>query len=138
MSCYLLPQNIINDMTTSIRCYWWSGKADKRGWHMLPWDTVCLPKAAGGIGFRGLHHFNVALLGKQICRLVCEPDNLLSQVYKCKYYPSGSIFEYDRTQRSSFAWKGLSIAFSKLRDDFFKRPGISIQVQIHFDKWGGS
>ena len=105
---------------------------------MLPWDTICMPKAAGGIDFRDLHHFNIALLGKEIWRLICEPDNLLSQVYKCKYYPTGSVLESSHNRKSSFAWKGISIAISKLRDGFFKHPGISSQVQIHFDKWGGS
>ncbi|GMJ10719.1 hypothetical protein HRI_004741100 [Hibiscus trionum] len=31
MSCYLLPQNIIDDMTSATRRYWWSGKTNKKG-----------------------------------------------------------------------------------------------------------
>ncbi|KAL4296267.1 hypothetical protein GQ457_12G014410 [Hibiscus cannabinus] len=114
MSCYMLPQNIIDDMTSSIRRYWWSRNKNKKGWHLLPWDMVCHPKSAGGIGFRDLHLFNIALLGKKIWCLICHPNNLLAQVYKAKYYPSGDILDSQSSCRASFAWKGLSQALSKL------------------------
>ena len=48
------------------------------------------------------------------------------------------MLESDSTRRSSFAWKGLSIAIFKLENGFFKRPGMSSQIQIHFNNWGGS
>ncbi|KAL4289665.1 hypothetical protein GQ457_14G015680 [Hibiscus cannabinus] len=49
-------------------------KQNKKGWHLLPWDMVCHPKSAGGIVFVIYHLFNIALLGKQIWRLICHPE----------------------------------------------------------------
>ncbi|GMI84866.1 hypothetical protein HRI_002155900 [Hibiscus trionum] len=138
MSCYLLPQNIIDDMTSAIRRYWWSGKSNKKGWHMLPWDQVCLPKSVGGMGFRDLNNFNIALLGKQLWRLICEPDSLLGQIYKFKYFPTGNILNASRPLRGSFAWQGLYNAMQHLYGGFLYRPGINSNIRIHHDNWGGS
>ena len=30
----------------------------------MRWDAICQPKLAGGIGFKKLHAFNLAMLGK--------------------------------------------------------------------------
>ncbi|KAL4348386.1 hypothetical protein GQ457_17G008420 [Hibiscus cannabinus] len=64
-------------MSCSIHRFWWSGKGSARGWPLVAWDDICLPKAAGGIGFKDLHLFNIALLGKQIWRLLSAPGSLL-------------------------------------------------------------
>ncbi|KAL4341150.1 hypothetical protein GQ457_08G031210 [Hibiscus cannabinus] len=50
------------EMSRSIRRFWWSGKGSARGWPLVAWDDICLPKTAGGIGFKDLHLFNIALL----------------------------------------------------------------------------
>ncbi|KAK8542488.1 hypothetical protein V6N12_015084 [Hibiscus sabdariffa] len=35
MSCYILPQNLVDDMSQSIQRYWWSGRDNKCGWPFL-------------------------------------------------------------------------------------------------------
>ncbi|KAK8618177.1 hypothetical protein V6N13_116045 [Hibiscus sabdariffa] len=80
MSCYLLPCSLVEEMSRSIRRFWWSGKGSARGWPLVAWDDICLPKAAGGIGFKDLHLFNIALLGKQLWRLLSAPGSLLCRM----------------------------------------------------------
>lgn len=46
-------------------------------------------KIEGGMGFRKLQDFNVALLGKQGWRLVTNIDSLVEKVYIARYYPEG-------------------------------------------------
>ncbi|KAL4325423.1 hypothetical protein GQ457_11G026560 [Hibiscus cannabinus] len=91
----------------SIRRFWWSDKGSARGWPLVAWDDICLPKAAGGIGFKDLHLFNIALLGKQIWRLLSAPGSLLYRTLRAKYFPDGDLFSASAPARSSFAWKGL-------------------------------
>ncbi|GMI64619.1 hypothetical protein like AT4G29090 [Hibiscus trionum] len=124
-------------MNSAIRQYWWSGKSNKKGWHMLPWNLVCLPKTAGGMGFRDLSDFNIALLGKQLWRLICELDSLLGQIYCSKYFPSGNILDATRPTRGSFAWQGLYTTLQQLYNDFLYRPGINSNIRVHKDNWGG-
>ncbi|KAL4297834.1 hypothetical protein GQ457_12G000100 [Hibiscus cannabinus] len=77
-------------MSCSIRRFWWSGKGSARGWPLVAWDDICLPKAAGGIGFKDLHLFNIALLGKQIWRLLSAPGSLLYRTLRAKYSLMGT------------------------------------------------
>ncbi|KAL4368506.1 hypothetical protein GQ457_05G022370 [Hibiscus cannabinus] len=62
MFCYLLPCSLVEEMSRSIRRFWWSGKGSARGWPFVAWADLCQSKAAGGMGFKDLHLFNIALL----------------------------------------------------------------------------
>ncbi|KAL4281182.1 hypothetical protein GQ457_03G016830 [Hibiscus cannabinus] len=137
MSYYLLPSSLVEEMSHSIRRFWWSGKGSARGWPLVAWDDICLPKAAGGIGFKDLHLFNIALLGKQLWRLLSTPDSLLCRTLRAKYFPNGDLFSASAPTRSSFAWKGLHRAMLRLRDGFFWTLGIDSQVRLFRDRWGG-
>ncbi|XP_019189974.1 PREDICTED: uncharacterized protein LOC109184427 [Ipomoea nil] len=44
--------------------YWWRSK-DDQGIHWKAWDKLCIPKKYGGLGFKELRAFNLAMLGKQ-------------------------------------------------------------------------
>ncbi|KAE8682600.1 hypothetical protein F3Y22_tig00111238pilonHSYRG00276 [Hibiscus syriacus] len=65
----------------------------------MQWDAIFyLPALSmtspgvGGVGFRDLHAFNLALLGKQIWRLVKSPDSLIGCILAGKYFPGGSLW----------------------------------------------
>ncbi|KAL4298022.1 hypothetical protein GQ457_12G000080 [Hibiscus cannabinus] len=112
-------------MSCSICRFWWSGKGSARGCPLVAWDDIFLPKAAGGIGFKDLHLFNIALLGKQIWRLLSAPGSLLYRTLRAKYFPDGDLFSASAPARSSFAWKGLHRAMEEipLRCREFMVPG---------------
>lgn len=48
-------------------------------------------KDRGGLGFRELYLFNLAMLGKQLCRLQNYPNSLATKIFKAKYFPRGTI-----------------------------------------------
>jgi len=52
---------------------------------------MCAPKKEGGIGFRDLKAFNIALLAKQGWQLQTCPNSLFHWVYKAKYFPYGDF-----------------------------------------------
>ncbi|XP_048613065.1 uncharacterized protein LOC125587022 [Brassica napus] len=66
MSTFLLPLEICENLASAIAQFWWSSNPPKRGIHWAKWENVCLPKEEGGIGFRLIHEFNLALLAKQL------------------------------------------------------------------------
>lgn len=48
--------------------FWWGSKRSggSGGINWMKWERLCKPKDFGGIGFKQLHIFNVAMLGKQM------------------------------------------------------------------------
>jgi hypothetical protein len=59
----------------------------------------------GGIDFRDFHSLNLAMLAKQVWRLINEPDLLCAQVLRAKYYPHGDILKVGPKGGSSFQCK---------------------------------
>lgn len=55
-----------------------------------------MTKFDGGLGFRDLHGFNLAMLGKQCWNFINRPDSLVARVYKARYFPTTSIFDATR------------------------------------------
>jgi len=45
-------------------------------------EKMCAPQEEGGIGFRMIHEFNLALLAKQLWRLVQFLDLLVARVFR--------------------------------------------------------
>lgn len=86
MSCFLLPKGILNKLQGAIAKFWWSTKGNNRGLHWIAWEKICVPLDNGGLAFRDLHNFNLALLAKQLWRLLHHPTSLLARVLKGRYY----------------------------------------------------
>lgn len=51
-------------------------------------DKMGLEKSEGGLGFRNLTGFNLALLGKHVWNFVTNAYSLVARVFKARYYPN--------------------------------------------------
>ncbi|TYG83633.1 hypothetical protein ES288_D01G184400v1, partial [Gossypium darwinii] len=107
-----------------------------RGWSMLAWDRLCLPKGMGGLGFRDLRLFNVALLGRQVWRLIQCKDTLCYKVLSAKYFPDGNVLCPKHTYNPSFTWKSIAQAAKLLNEGFGWTVGNGKSIQIWQDNWG--
>ncbi|XP_024043004.1 uncharacterized protein LOC112099765 [Citrus clementina] len=76
----------------------------------MKWDLLCKPKTNGGIGLKNLHDFNVAMLGKQVWKLLTNLKSLIGQIFKARYFPRTSIVEADLGHNPSFVWRSLMAA----------------------------
>ncbi|KAK8676431.1 hypothetical protein V6N13_142005 [Hibiscus sabdariffa] len=137
MSCYLLPQSLVEEMSRAIRRFWWSGKGSARGWPFVAWSDLCSTKSVGGMGFKDLHLFNIALVVKQLWRLLSAPNSLLYRVLRAKYFPDGDLLHSSAPARASYAWKGFHQTLSHLGDGFFWTLGVDSNVRLFRDRWGG-
>ncbi|XP_019176340.1 PREDICTED: uncharacterized protein LOC109171740 [Ipomoea nil] len=91
--------------------YWWGSGTDRKI-HWTAWDKLCLPKKYGGLGFKDLKAFNVALLGKQAWRLLTNTESLVSKVYKARYYHRLSFMEAELGNNPSHCWRSIMAAKS--------------------------
>lgn len=66
MGVFLLPMSLCRDLENTMCKFWWHNDSTKdRGIHWLSWSNMSKKESSGRMGFRHVHDFNVALLGKQ-------------------------------------------------------------------------
>lgn len=91
MSCFDLTKTLCDEISAIICRYFWSQQETENKMHWLSWDLLCRRKKKGGLGYRDLHLFNLAMLARQGWRLLAFPDSLCAQVLRVKYYPDGKL-----------------------------------------------
>lgn len=62
--------------------FWWSQQDNEHKMHWLSWEKLMKPKGEGGLGFRDIHSFNLAMLAKQGWRLLMNPESLCAQLLR--------------------------------------------------------
>ena len=82
MSCFLLPKGFINEVNMIMSRFWWGDSSRKNKIHWKAWDSLCVFKMDGGLGFRDFESFNLSLLAKQWWRLVHNEDSLSYKILK--------------------------------------------------------
>ena len=110
MSCFLLPKTTCQQIEVVMADFWWRNSKDSKGMHWKNWKHLCKPKSEGGLAFKDLEAFNLAMLGKQVWRILTKQENLVERVFKARYFPRTSILNAPLGSRPSYAWRGLHVA----------------------------
>ncbi|XP_019167563.1 PREDICTED: uncharacterized protein LOC109163264 [Ipomoea nil] len=134
MSVFLLPMNICTAIERTMNRYWWRSK-DDQGIHWKAWDKLCIPKKYGGLGFKELHAFNLAMLGKQAWRLLTKPDSLVSRIFKARYYPKGTFFDACVGNNPSYCWRSIMAAQGLICGGVRRRIGNGKETLIWDHPW---
>ena len=73
----------------------------------VSWEKLSILKAKGGMGFRDLKAFDLALLAKQWWRMQKNSNSLIHRVLKAKYFLNSMASEAELGRRPSYAWRSI-------------------------------
>lgn len=135
MSMFLLPRQLCTQLERIMNKFWWKNSNNNKGIHWMQWDRMCTKKLRGGLGFRKLKDFNVALLGKQGWRLIVKTGSLVERVFKARYYPEGSFLSAKVGSNLSFIWRSIMEAQVILQQGTVRRVGTDTTISITKDPW---
>ncbi|XP_031095051.1 uncharacterized protein LOC115999336 [Ipomoea triloba] len=134
MSVFLLPESVCLSIERTMNKYWWGSGAEK-GIHWKAWDHLCVPKKFGGLGFKELRAFNLAMLGKQAWRFLTMPQSLVARVYKARYYPRTSFFNASLGNCPSYCWRSIMAAQDLVCGGIRRRIGNGKSTLIWGHPW---
>lgn len=78
---WVFLSTLVDELHRMLNAFWWGHDSDpKRGIKWTTWESLCKHKNDGGMGFRNLPMFNVAMLGKLVWRLHMNPNLLVGRV----------------------------------------------------------
>ncbi|XP_075659081.1 putative mitochondrial protein AtMg00310 [Castanea sativa] len=115
MSCFLLPKGLCDDIEGMMRRFWWGQRDQESKIAWVSWQKLCKSKLEGGIGFRNLQAFNLAMLAKQGWRPLSNPYSLIARIYKARYYPHGDVLNSKPQCNPSYAWRSIFQALEAIR-----------------------
>ncbi|XP_019173613.1 PREDICTED: uncharacterized protein LOC109169222 [Ipomoea nil] len=134
MSVFLLPETICQSIERTMNKFWWENGRE-RGIHWKAWDRLCFPKKFGGLGFKELRAFNLAMLGKQACRFLTNPGSLAARIYKARYYPTTSFVDATIGNCPSFCWRSIMAAHAIVTAGVRRRIGNGQTTLIWGHPW---
>jgi len=131
MSVFLLPSgSLINEIKKMLNSFWWGhNSTNSRGLNWLSWERLSVPKVFGGMGFKGLKAFNMAMVGKQAWKLVSSLESLITCLLKSKYF-GASIGHIP-----SYVWRSIWSAKDVIRRGFQWSIGTGEHIPIWGHPW---
>ena len=135
MNCFKLLVTLCKDIEGIIRRFWWGQKSDQLKIHWLRWDKLCPPKGRGGLGFKELQKFNIALLAKQFWRSMHVKNSLFFKVFSAKFFPNSNILEAPERTGGSFTWRSILKAKELILLGSSWRVGDGAHIKIKGTKW---
>ncbi|XP_017644614.1 uncharacterized protein LOC108485304 [Gossypium arboreum] len=90
----------------------------------------------GGLRFRDLRLFNMALLGRQVWRLISCKDTLCFRVLSAKYFPDRDVFHPKHIDKPTFTWQSIAKAARFLYEGSSWNVGRGSKIDIWHDNWG--
>jgi hypothetical protein len=92
-------------------------------------------KEHGGLGFRHMYSFNLAMLGKQGWKVLTNHDTILYKVFKAKYYPRERFLEANLGHNPSYIWRSIHASQVVVRTGLIWRLGNDMNIHVWSQRW---
>lgn len=135
MSCFKLPRGLCKHIASVLCDFWWGSKEGKRRACWVAWDDMSKPKSMGGLGFRNIELFNLALLANQVWHLLQDLEALSARVLKAVYFPTGDLLDAELGASPSRVWHAMVDGVHVLRQGLIRRIGSEESTRIWNMPW---
>jgi hypothetical protein len=116
--------------------FWWRhGRTTQRGINWMSWEKLLVHKVHGGMGFKDLSAFNLAMLGKQGWKFLTEPNSLVARIFKARYFPSDTYLTAQLGHNPSYVWRNILRARFIVRGGARWSIGSGSSISILNDHW---
>lgn len=123
MSVFLLPKGLCLKLERIMNAFWWGKGHNGGGKKWKSWDKLCVHKSNGGLGFRRLYDFNLAVVAKQGWRMLLVPNSLMAKVYKARYFPNDHFLNAKIGHNPSYMWSSVVAAIGLIRYNVRRHVG---------------
>lgn len=92
-----------------MRDFWWGNKPEgQRQLYLAAWKSICVPKQAGGLGFKLCTEMNNAFMKKLLWTVATCPHKTWVKLIKAKYLRGKPLLDYQAVpQGASWILRGL-------------------------------
>ena len=136
MSAFLLPTSFGEEIKRMMNSFYWGlEKNGGRSINWLNWDKMTVCKDHGGLNFRDLEGFNLAMLGKQGWKLLTNSSSLLTKVLKAKYFPRSGFLDATIGHSPSFTWRSIWSTIRMLSLGYRWKIGDGKDINVWKNPW---
>lgn len=102
----------------------------------ISWKQACLPIVDGGLGLKASKEMNIALLGKQIDKILQydKPESFWKKTIQSKYGDIKTALD-STDNTASWSWQELRRTYQRLKQFTTWIVGKESKVQIWHDSW---
>ncbi|CAN0914975.1 Putative ribonuclease H protein At1g65750 [Linum grandiflorum] len=101
----------------------------------MRWERMSVRKEHGGMGFKDLYGFNLAMLGKQGWQLFTNHTTLVYKILKAKYFPHGNFLSAALGSNPSVTWRSIVEARLTVLQGYRWKVGDGSQIKVWEDPW---
>ena len=135
MGIFKIPRALCDAINSIVAKYWWGQSKDEKKIHLINWEKLCTRKDRGGMGFRDIQAFNMAMLAKQAWHLIHNTHSLFYQVYKSRYIPNCSFMDAEVSSNPSYVWRSLLAARDLIKEGSKWQVGDGRYIKVSTHKW---
>ncbi|KAG4377659.1 hypothetical protein GLYMA_18G177350v4 [Glycine max] len=101
----------------------------------IKWEKLTVRKEDGGLNFRNLLGFNLAMLGKQGWKFISHPNAMVSRFFKAKYFRTMVFLNSNTGHSPSFIWRSIYCSWGLIKDGLRWQIGDGSRINMWQHQW---